>query len=91
MGSIGAGKISNSTIDRTPFKNIGGGQWELDIPGVGGASILDETDSSRAGYGTGTAYSVSIWDKDYNIISNTLVGSLNAGKAMAKDTLKRQG
>ncbi len=30
------------TIDRTSFTDEGGGQWTLDIEGVGGGQLLDE-------------------------------------------------
>ena len=91
MGSVGTGKISSSTIDKTPFTKMGNGQWEFDIPGVGGASILDESDSSSGGFGAMSVYSVKVWDKDYNEIERYNLSTLNAAKAMAKDALKRQG
>lgn len=79
------------TIDKTAFDNMGGGQWQLDIPGIGGGSILDERDSLLAGFGTGPAYSVTVWDKNYNLVgvqSELLYGSLNNAKARLKERLK---
>ena len=88
MGATGiSSNISNgSKIDRTPFTNEGGGQWTIDIEGVGGASILDETDEYRFG---GTAYGVTVWDKNYDKQGDTTYHtSLNAAKQAAKDRIK---
>lgn len=77
------------TIDRTSFTNEGGGQWTLDIEGVGGGQLLDERDSSRAGFGTGPAYGITVWDKDYKSSEQTIFyGSLNEAKAELKRRLK---
>ena len=88
MGSTGiSSNTSNSSkIDRTPFTNEGNGQWTIDIEGVGGASILDESDDFRYG---GTAYSVKVWNKDYDAVGDTtMYTSLNAAKQAAKDSLR---
>lgn len=94
MGSVGNGRVStsgnaNSLIDKTSFTNEGGGQWSLDIEGVGGGQILDERDSSRAGFGTGPAYGITVWDKDYNSSGQSIYyGSLNEAKQTLKERLK---
>ena len=77
-------------VDKTSFTNDGLGQWQLDIPGVGGASILDESDTRAGGYGQMRAYTVTTWDKDYNIGETRTFGSLNAAKQAAKDEIKRR-
>ena len=75
-------------IDKTGFKATGGGQWEMDIPGVGGASILDETDTSLGGYGMYKVYSYKVWDKNYKIIADSNAGNLNDAKYYAKSALR---
>lgn len=86
--SIIKGQIAK-TIDKTPFKNEGGGQWTMDIEGVGGGQILDERDSSRAGFGSGPAYGITVWDRNYNSSEQTIYyGSLNEAKAEFKRRLK---
>lgn len=83
MGSFNA---SLGKIDRTGFQSMGGGQWTMDIPGVGGAQILDESDDYKYG---GKAYSVHAWDGNYNEIGGTdIYGTLNAAKQAAKDKIK---
>ena len=80
-----------SAINRTPFTNNGGGNWELDIPGVGGGSILDETGGSRDpmhGFG-GKVYGVTAWDKDYKQVGiiEYIATSINGAKRALKDKL----
>ena len=78
-------------INRTSFTNDGFGQWTLDIEGVGGISILDERDSSRAGFGSGPAYSISVWGADYAADPDVIMyGSLNEAKRRAKELLKEK-
>lgn len=77
-------------VDRTPFTNDGLGQWQIDIPGVGGASILDESEGMAGGFGQARAYSVRTWDANYNMGDMRLFGSLNAAKQAAKDEIKRR-
>lgn len=82
---------NESSINRTSFTNEGGGQWTLDIEGVGGASILDERDSSRAGFGSGPAYGITIWGADYQMDEQRIFyTSLNDAKRIAKDLLKEK-
>lgn len=58
----------------------------MDIPGAGGAQILDESDDFRYG---GKAYSVHAWDSNYNAIPGSeIYGSLNAAKTAAKERIK---
>lgn len=40
--------VIDRKIDRAGFQSVGNGAWEMEIPGVGGAQVLDETGSSRA-------------------------------------------
>lgn len=103
MGSIGAGRGNAGTrassvannqsgirqIDKASFKNEGSGQWTLDIEGVGGGQILDERDSSRAGFGSGPAYGITLWDKNYKSEGQQIYyGSLNEAKQEFKRRLK---
>lgn len=75
-------------LDKTPFTNEGGGQWTLDT-NIGGASILDESDTAAGGYGAMRAYSMKAWDANYNEIGESQIfGSLNAAKAAAKKAIK---
>lgn len=79
-------------IDRKAITNEGNGNWQLDIDGVGGGQILDETGGSRdAMYGRGgKVYSVRAWDADYNGIDETMVnGSLNEAKRSLREMLHR--
>ena len=76
-------------IDKKSFTNEGGGQWTMDIEGVGGGQILDERDSSRAGFGSGPAYGITIWDKNYKSEDPVIYyGSLNEAKQEFKRRLK---
>lgn len=82
---------ANKLIERTAFTNEGGGNYQLDIEGVGGAQVLDERDSRRAKFGSGPAYGITVWDKDYNIIGQAdtiYFGTLNEAKREAKKRLK---
>ena len=78
-------------INRTPFSNEGGGNYELDIAGIGGGQVLDETGSSRDpmnGRG-GKVYSVRTWDADYNMFGSVeYVSTLNDAKATVKERLR---
>lgn len=75
-------------INRTSFTNEGG-QWTLDINGVGGVQILDERDSSRAGFGSGPAYGITVWDANYRMDEQQIYyTSLNEAKQIAKSLLK---
>lgn len=89
----GGGVNIDRAIERTPFTNEGGGNWQLDIPGVGGGQILDETGGSRDpmnGRG-GKVYSARAWDSGYSMIENTqYLSSLNDAKRVIRDTLHRQ-
>lgn len=96
-GSTNAGNMTaaqiRGAINRASFSDEGGGNWQLDIPGVGGGQILDETGSSRDPmYGRGgKVYSINTWDDGYNTIPNgsqLINGSLNDAKRALKDTLK---
>lgn len=78
-------------ISRTPFSNEGGGSYELDIKGIGGGQVLDETGSSRDpmnGRG-GKIYSVRTWDSNYNMLGSVdYVSTLNEAKATVKEKLR---
>lgn len=77
-------------IDRTAFENRGGGEWEIDIDGVGGGQILDETGSTRDPYygRGGRVYSVRIWDADYSQQGEEMVnGSLSEAKRRLREML----
>lgn len=79
-------------VDNSSFKKAGFGQWTLDVPGVGGASILDETGSTaalRMGMMPGQKlYSMVYWDKDYNQSQRQYYSRLNDAKYYAKAALK---
>lgn len=76
-------------IDRSSFTDEGGGQWTLDIDGVGGVQILNERDSSRAGFGSGPAYGITVWDANYRMDEQQIYyTSLNEAKQIAKSLLK---
>ena len=92
-GSAGGNRLieaqNERIIDRTSFVNEGGGQWTLDIEGVGGGQILDERDSSRAGFGSGPAYGITVWDANNNSSDQQIYyGSLNEAKQELKRRLK---
>ena len=80
-------------IDRRAFTNEGFGNWQLDIEGIGGGQVLDETGSSRdIAYGRGgKVYSIRAWDADYNGIGETTMvyGSLNEAKRSLREMLHR--
>lgn len=87
----GAQRISR-LIDNTAFKNEGFGQWELDIEGVGGGSILRETGGSLDDtYGLGgELYSAVGWDSNYNRIGERMMfGSLNAAKSAIREMIRQ--
>lgn len=98
MGSVGAGRgtggLSGNTLaarlDRTPFKDEGGGQWTLDT-GMGGGTVLDETGTSRdpgMGFG-GKVYSAMAWDSNYDPIGETqFFSTLAAAKSSIKERIK---
>ena len=75
-------------VDKTGFKVEGNGNWQMDIPGVGGAMILDETDTAMGNYGAQKTYSYTVWDKNYQIQDKQYAISLNDAKYMAKENLK---
>ena len=80
------------TIDRTAIASEGNGNWQMDIAGVGGGQILDETGGSRDPmYGRGgKVYSIRAWDADYNMIHETTIGgSLNDAKRELREALHR--
>ena len=80
-------------IDSMGFKNAGGGQYTLDIDGVGGASILDETGSSRslrAGFMPNQkVYQPTVWDRNYKQETLGMFTSLAEAKKAAKEALVR--
>lgn len=84
-----AREMDERTIDRKSFTAEGGGQWTLDLNGIGGIQILDETNSSRGGFGMGKAYGITVWDGEYNSQPQEIIyGSLNDAKRRAKEKLK---
>lgn len=94
-GGSGAAKPAGSmlnTIDKTGFKYDGMGQYELDIPDFGGATILDESDSTRAlqhGFLPGQrAYSMQVYDNDGRVTFDGWYEYLNDAKYYAKNHLK---
>ena len=81
-----------SQIAQAKFTDEGGGQWTLDINGVGGAQILDETGSSRDpnnGMG-GKVYSVTVWDGNFAVHgpAQIIQGNLGQARTLAKQLLK---
>lgn len=79
-------------IDSASISSEGNGNWGMDIPGVGGGQILDETGGTRDPmYGRGgKVYSIRAWDSDYNMIHQTTIGgSLNDAKRELRDALHR--
>lgn len=79
-------------IDRARIENRGFGEWQMDLEGVGGGQILDETGSSRdSAYGRGgRVYSVRAWDAEYNSQDSEMVeGSLNDAKRRLREMLHR--
>lgn len=81
-----------AAISRATFQANGNGTWSVDIDGVGGGQILDETGGSRdpmMGRG-GKVYSITAWDADYGQIGpvQIVTGSLNQAKRELKDTLR---
>ena len=94
MDSVGTTKIGGGggnlafRLDKAVFKDEGGGQWTLDT-GMGGGSILDESDTSRGGYGMMRAYSATAWDSNYDVVlDHELYDSLNAAKRAIKNAIK---
>lgn len=82
----------SALIKKKAFTNNGNGTWSIDIDGVGGGQILDETGGSRdpmMGRG-GKVYSITAWDADYSQIGpvQIVTGSLNQAKRELKDTLR---
>ena len=78
-------------IAQAKFTNEGNGNWQVDIPGVGGAIILDETGGSKDPmYGMGgKVYSIRTWDQDYTVGDEQIFqGSINQAKTAAKKRLK---
>lgn len=79
-------------VDNSSFKKAGFGQWTLDVPGVGGASILDETGSTaalRMGLLPGQKmYSMTAWDENGRQLGQrTYYQKLNDAKYFAKEEL----
>ena len=83
-------KVLN-TINKAAFKSQGAGtgHWTLEIEGIGGASILDETQSGAGGYGRYRTYSVQTWGADFkNIGSTQYADTLNEAKELARRKLR---
>ena len=80
-------------VDKTGFVSDGFGGWNLDIPGIGGAQILDETDGTLGGYGRVKIYSIRVWNADNDFIAgqnySITAATLNAAKESAKRYLKQ--
>ena len=79
-------------IERAKITSEGNGNWQMDIDGVGGGQILDETGGSRDPmYGRGgKVYSIRVWDADYNMIHETTIGgSLTEAKREMREALHR--
>lgn len=81
--------VTATQINRTGYTDEGFGRWTLDFEGLGGVSILDERDTSRAGFGSGPAYSVHVYDNEGTTVTNQLMyGSLTSAKQEGKTILK---
>lgn len=81
-----------SQIAQAKFTDEGGGQWTLEINGVGGAQVLDETGGSRdpmLGRG-GKVYSVTVWDGNFTVQGPAQIvqGNLGQARTLAKKILK---
>ena len=86
-------QLVERAIDRAKITSEGNGNWQMDIEGVSGGQILDETGGSRDPmYGRGgKVYSVRAWDADYNMVHETTIsGSLNDAKRELREALHRQ-
>ena len=61
-------KTLAGAINKAQYKDMGNGHWELDVPGYGGVSILDETGSSKDPYygRGGKVYGILVYDEDGN-------------------------
>lgn len=84
---------SEKMIDKTAFQKVGNGHWEFptdNATGIG-ASILDETGSSRDpmhGMG-GKVYGVTTWGREPGDVKTSYInGSLNEAKTAAKEEMK---
>lgn len=96
MGATSAATASKasiaSQIAKAKFTDEGGGQWTLDINGVGGAQVLDETGGSRDPYHGmgGKVYSVTVWDKNFavNGPAQIIQGNIGQARTLAKKILK---
>lgn len=82
---------TRSAIERAKFTNEGFGNWQIDMQGVGGGQILDESDGRQNAYGQfgGKLYSVKTWDANYKQSDTRYAGSLNEAKRMVKDEMLR--
>lgn len=103
-GSRGGEKVKGATaaksslqkdmnkLERAGFKYTGNGTWELDVPGIGGAQILDETGSTEA-LRMGLMpdqklYSMIYWDDTGNTAADRqYFDTLNNAKYSAKNGL----
>ena len=80
-------------IDKTAFSKVGNGHWEFptDSSTRIGASILDETGSSRDPmYGRGgKVYGVTTWGGEPGDVRTSYInGSLNDAKVAAREEMK---
>ena len=78
-------------IDKAAFKSQGAGlgQWTVELEGIGGASILDETQTRAGGYGRYKTYSVQTWGADFKDIGTTQYATtLNQAKELARRKLR---
>lgn len=94
-GGGGSRTPSWTAVDKTGFTNNGNGTWSFDIPGVGGAQIVEETGGSRAlnmGYmPTQRLYSMTWWDKNYTEHGvRQYYDRLNDAKYYAKEAVKAE-
>lgn len=96
VAAAGNGTASKKSIAaqiaQAKFTDEGGGQWTLDINGVGGAQILDETGGSRDpnnGMG-GKVYSVTVWDGNFTVHGPAQIvqGNIGQARTLAKKILK---
>lgn len=96
----GAGKAPSleKMIEKTPFQgNSSDGMWEAVLSNdAGGATIMDETGSSRDPMGGGRTYTggkyyeYTVWDKDGKTLAKGSAETLNDAKRSAKEEMKRK-
>lgn len=86
MGGRGAGTGRSSGAGGAgvgSWEKSGNGQWDIDVPGKGGAQILEGTDL----YSRDTTYEVHMWDSNYQMLPTQTVATLSTAKSVVKNRL----